>query len=456
MKGAWEPEPISTGLDRIARLAQQRPEMAFTSLNHVLDLPLLEASYRKVNRKGASGVDGMTAHTYEKNLGANLADLLERAKSGRYRAPPVKRVHIPKGRGPETRAIGVPTLEDRILQRAVATILEQIYEQDFLPCSYGFRPGRSAHDAIEEVWQRTMRMRGCWLVEVDIQRFFDMLDHGHLRAMLDERIRDGVLRRLIHKWLHAGVMEAGNITYPSSGTPQGGVISPLLANLYLHVVLDRWFVREVVPRMKGPCYLVRYADDLVMGFTHEGDARKVLDVLAKRFGKYGLSLHPEKTKLVDFRQPGGRPDRGRTSGPPELARSFDFLGFTHIWGRSRKGAAVVTRRTSKSRFTRSMHALRDWCRMNRHRRVKHQAADLAVKLTGHYQYFGITGNYCRLAAFRTQVERIWRYWLNRRSQRRSMPWERFKRLLKRYPLPIAKVVHSVFRDRQGVLPFTAK
>ncbi|HYA45900.1 MAG TPA: reverse transcriptase domain-containing protein, partial [Acidimicrobiales bacterium] len=279
---------ISTKRERIATLAREAPTLAFTSLSHHIDIEWLREAYRLTRKNGAPGVDGQTAADYEGHLEANLQSLLERAKSGSYSAPPVRRVHIPKGSGTgETRPIGIPAFEDKVLQRAVVMVLECIYEQDFLDCSFGFRPGRSAHQALKAFWNQTMGMRGGWVIEVDIRKFFDTLDHIQLRTFLSQRVRDGVLTRLIGKWLNAGVMEDGAIQYPASGSPQGGVVSPLLANVYLHEVLDTWFEAEVKPRLRGQAHLVRYADDAVICFSLEEDARRVMAVLPRRFGKYG-------------------------------------------------------------------------------------------------------------------------------------------------------------------------
>src|SRR4029077_7187459 len=327
---------VSTKQERIAALAKQSPQMAFTSLAYLMDIDWLKEAYQRTRKDGAAGVDGMTAEDYERDLEGNLQGLLHRVKSGCYHPPPVRRVHIPKGGSTtETRPIGIPTLEDKVLQRAVVMVLEPIYEQDFLNCSYGFRPGRSAHRALEALWQQTMGLGGCWLVEVDIRKFFDTLDHAQLRSLLRQRVRDGVLLRLIDKWLSAGVLDDGDISYPEAGAPQGGVISPLAANVYLHYVLDVWFAQEVKPRLKGRAFLVRYADDFVMGFACEADARRVLGVLPQRFGKYGLTIHPETTRLVPFPRPPSRPLRAGSAVPPQVG-SFDFLGFTHFWSRSKK------------------------------------------------------------------------------------------------------------------------
>lgn len=441
MTGAPNPESMSTRCWRIAELARQAPQMSFTSLAHHLDLGLLHEAYQRTRKDGATGVDGQTAADYAGNLTSNLQDLLNRAKSGTYQAPPVRRVHIPKGTGNETRPIGIPTFEDKVLQRAVAMILEAVYEQDFRDCSYGFRPGRSAHQALESLWRQTMGKGGCWIVEVDIRKFFDTLDHAHLRELLHRRVRDGVLLRLIGKWLNAGVLESGSISYPDEGTPQGGVISPLLANVYLHYVLDEWFEREVQPRLHGQAFLIRYADDFVMGFACESDARRVLEVLPKRFGKYGLTLHPDKTQLVPFERPSERSDSG---GGPRPG-TFDLLGFTHYWGRSRRGGWVVARQTSSSRFSRAVMKIAAWCRKFRHHPLAEQQHTLRQKLRGHDAYYGITGNFSMLQRLRYVVGRVWRKWLSRRSRASPRSWDHFNRLLGRFPLPPARVVHSVYR-----------
>jgi len=443
MASASELDPVLTKQQRIAELAKQSPHMGFTSLAHHIDLRWLHEAYLRTRPDGAPGVDGQTIRDYNVNLGVNLRSLLERAKSGTYHAPPVRRVHIPKGTGPETRPIGIPTFEDKVLQRAVVMVLEAVYEQDFRPCSYGFRPGRSAHQALESIWRQTMGTRGGWVVEVDIRKFFDTLDHAHLRNLLRQRIRDGVLLRLIGKWLNAGVLEDGNLTFPDEGSPQGGVISPLLANVYLHYVLDVWFEQEVQPRLKGRAFLIRYADDFVIGFTCEEDARRVLDVLPKRFGRYGLTIHPDKTRLLAFQPPdrSDRSDSSKGSGPG----TFDFLGFTHYWGRSRKGVWVVKRRTAPSRLRRALTTIAQWCRLNRHHPIAEQHQTLSQKLRGHFAYYGITGNSEGLRRFRDAVQRTWRNWLSRRTAGQSFSWDLFRRLLAHYRLPPALAVHSVCR-----------
>ena len=432
---------VSTKQQRIAELARKAPELAFTTLAHHVDAEWLREAYRRVRKDGAAGVDGQTAAGYERDLAGNLESLLNRFKSGSYHAPPVRRVHIPKGDG-RTRPIGIPTLEDKILQRAVVMLLEPIYEQDFLDCSYGFRPGRSAHMALEALWKALMDLGGGWVLEVDIRSFFDSVVHGHLRSILEQRVRDGVVRRAIDKWLKAGVMENGAVTHPDLGTPQGGVISPLLANVYLHEVLDEWFAEEVRPRLRGNAMLIRYADDFVIAFALEDDARRVQDVLVKRFAKYGLTLHPEKTRLLDFRRPTRREDSDDNDGGPR-PRSFDLLGFTHFWGLSRRGKWVVRRKTASNRLSRSVKRIAEWCRAHRHDAVRDQHVRLAQKVHGHYAYFGVTGNARALGYFLHAVERVWHKWLDRRSHA-GMTWDRFKRLLQRLPLPPVRVVHSIY------------
>jgi RNA-directed DNA polymerase len=436
---------VFTKQERIAKLARQSPEMGFTSLAYFIDLSWMLEAFHRTRKDGAVGVDGQDGEDYAANLLGNLQSLLNRAKSGTYQAPPVRRVHIPKGGSTtETRPLGIPTFEDKVLQRSVVMVLEAVYEQDFKDCSYGFRPGRSAHQALASLRQQTMAMRGGWLLDVDIRKFFDTIDHGHLRDFLKRRIRDGVLLRLIGKWLNAGVLEDGCITHPEEGSPQGGVVSPILSNVFLHYVLDDWFEREVQPRLKGRSFLIRYADDFVMGFSHEGDARRVMAVLPKRFAKYGLTIHPDKTRLVPFERPnhGPTPPDAKRQEPPG---TFDLLGFTHFWSRSRYGNWVVKQKTSDSRFSRGLKSISQWCRLNRHHPLATQHRTLCQKLRGHFAYYGITGNSVALTRFRWFVTGIWRKWLSRRRRKGTIPWDTFYRLLGRYPLPPPVAIHSVYR-----------
>ena len=443
---------VLTVQQRIATLAQRSPDFAFFSLAHHIDLDWLETAYHRTRKDGAAGIDDVTGKQYAENLHENLRLLHERLKSGTYKAPPVRRKHIPKGTSNETRPIGIPTFEDKIVQRAVVMLLEPIYEHDFYDGSYGFRPGRSAHQALAMVRNATMETFGGWVLEVDIRKFFDTLEHQHLREFVSRRVRDGSLRRLIDKWLNAGVMEDGNLSFSETGSPQGGVISPLLANIYLHYVLDEWFEKQVKPVMRGKCRLVRYADDFVIVFQLKYDADRVMAVISKRFEKYGLTVHPEKTKLIDFRAPShSERHRERASKDDESQGNkpgtFDLLEFTHYWGKTQKGGWVVKRKTMKSRLARSIQRIDQWCRENRHKPVREQWKKLCEKVRGHYGYFGMTGNMRALARFQNRVLRCWLRWLNRRNSRRDFIWEKFNVLLKRYPLPSPRIVHSVFREK---------
>ena len=426
-------QDISTKLERIAKLAREIRGGQLRTLAHHIDVNWLREAYRRTRKDGARGVDGQSAEQYAEQLEGNLQRLLGRAKSGSYRAPPVRRVHIPKGKG-ETRPIGIPTFEDKVLQRAVAMVISEVYEQEFHDFSYGFRPGRSAHQALQAVRDTAWRMKGGWLVEVDIKKFFDTVDHCHMRDILRQRIGDGVLLRLVGKWLNAGVLQGLALSYPDEGTPQGGVISPLLANIYLHTVLDEWFVKEVRPALARNAVMVRYADDLVVLFESKQDAERFLAVLPKRFGKYGLTLHPDKTRMVPFQ----RPDR--VDKDDDGSETFDLLGFTHYWAVSRKGNWVVKQRTAKDRFTRALHRLREWCRWHQHDSLNAQHLTLRKKLMGHYAYYGITSNFDRIAGFFYMAKRIWRTALARRSQQ-SMPWRKMQTLLKQFPLPAPRIVH---------------
>jgi RNA-directed DNA polymerase len=445
MTGTPSSETVSTKRERIAELARNAPDMAFTNLAHHIDLDWLLTAYHQTRKDGAVGVDGQTAADYEINLIGNLQDLLNRAKSGTYVAPPVRRVQIPKAGSPgETRPLGIPTFEEKILQRAVLMVLEPVYETDFLDVSHGFRPGRGAHGALESLWKQAMNLRCGWIVDVDLRKFFETIDHGHLREFLKRRVRDGVILRLIGKWLNAGVLEGGVLTNPDQGTPQGGVISPLLANIFLHYVLDEWFEAEVRPRLKGEAFLIRYADDFVIGTIDESDARRIMEVLPKRMSKYGLTVHPEKTRLIRF-QPERPSDPAIEERDPPAPRSFDFLGFTHYWGRSLRGRWVVKRKTAKSRLKRALQTLSAWCRENLHQPVAFQHQKLSEKLRGHYAYYGIIGNFASLRSFLHGTRRTWRWWLGRRGQGGPVTWPDFVRLEQSYMLPRARVVHSLAR-----------
>lgn len=441
--GTSTPASVCTKLERIAELARRAPAMPMRTLAHHIDVEWLAEAYRRTRKDGAVGVDGQTAEQYGQALERNLQSLLDRVKAGSYRAPPVRRVYIPKANGREMRPLGIPAFEDKILQRAVVMVLEAVYEQDFLDCSYGFRPGRSAHDALDDLDNQLMKMGGGWVLEIDFRNYFGTIDHGHLQEVLRQRVTDGSLLRLISKWLHAGVMEDGALSYPTSGTPQGGVVSPIIANAFLHVVLDTWFEQDVRPRMIGRARLIRYADDAVLVFANEADARRVLEVLPKRCEKYGLTLHPTKTKLIEFRKPNRKPQPGGNG--PKGTSTFDLLGFTHFWEPSRTGRWVIKRKTARDRFRAAVKRIRTWCKQHMHDPVREQWRTLSRKLRGHYNYYGIAFNSTALARFEYNVIIIWWHALGRRSQQ-PMPWRKMEKLLKLFPLPPPRIVRPLRRS----------
>ena len=427
---------VSTKQGRIAELAKKEKDMVM-NLSHHMDMDWFMEAFRRTRKSGAVGIDGETAQMYKENLEDNLQSLLKRAKSGSYRAPAIRRVHIPKdGKGKETRPIGITTFEDKVLQRAGVMALEPVYEQDFLDCSHGFRPRRSTHMALKVLRETLKAMGGGYVIDLDIRKFFDTLDHIHIQKILRQRVRDGVLLRLIGKWLNAGVMEEGCITYSDLGVPQGGVISPLLSNIYLHEVLDKWFEEVVKTHLKGKAFMVRFADDAVLVFKRREDAERVMEVLPKRFEKYGLKLHPEKTRLLDFKRPGDQGAGGNDSA------TFNFLGFTHYWARSREGYWVVKRKTMKERLSRALKRLNQWVREVRHEPIAKQHKDLCAKVRGHIQYYGIIGNSKAIVSFVYYAEKCWKKWLGRRSHAAHRTWEWFRALSERFPLPRPKICHS--------------
>jgi len=430
-------ESVSTRRRRIVEVARRHRSKPLTALNHHLDLNWMHEAYRRVSRKAAPGVDGQTWSDYGENLMENLKDLLNRAKDGSYKAPPVKRSYVPKNEK-EKRPIGLPTVENKVLERAVTMILEPIYEEEFYDFSFGFRPGRSAHQALEYLRDQCLKRKVQWILEVDLRKYFDTVDHRHMRELLGRRVQDGVITRLVGKWLKAGVWEEGRVSYPEAGTPQGGVISPLLSNIYLHEVLDKWFVEAVQPRCGGETFMVRYADDFIMGFERLEDLEKVLRVIGKRFARYGLKINDEKTRKVRFKRPPWRGD-----DPEGKSGTFDFLGFTLYWGRTRKGSNIPKVRTARSRFTRALGALKEWGWENRHLRLREQQRKLNEKLRGHDAYYGVTHNLRMLQLLRWELLKHWRKWLNRRNRKGGLNWEQFNDLLREYPLAPARIVHSV-------------
>lgn len=420
----------------IMEMARRNKRLVFKTLGHRLTVPALHIAYERLSKSKASGVDGITRAEYEKNLDINLGKLEQRLKENKYKALPVKRIWIPK-EDSKMRPLGIPTLEDKIVQRAVLNIIEAIYEQDFYDFSKGFRPKRGAQQALREIRNRCQYGGIKWIIDADISGFFDNLDHKKLIEKIRQRMNDGSIIRLIGKWLKAGVLDDKELVFPKHGTPQGGVISPLLANIYLHYVLDDWFVREVTPRMKGNVFLIRYADDFLIGCTEETDARSIMEVLPKRLARFGLEIHPEKTRLVSFERPS--PDIKQERVPD----SFDFLGFTHYWGKSYKwNSWFIKRATMKKRLKRTLVRIKEWCRENMHRPVLEQYKVLCSKLRGHYNYYGLRCNLkALLKVYRATIE-TWRKYLNRRTRKPLFSWKRFNKFLDIFPLPAPYVVHK--------------
>jgi RNA-directed DNA polymerase len=438
MSDALTSRGMSTGLQKVVERAKREPVARFHSLAHLIDEKLLAGAYGRLRGEAAVGVDGITKEQYGQDLERNLRDLHERLRTKRYRHRPIRRVHIPKEKG-KARPIGVSTIEDKVVQNALREVLEAIYEQDFVDCSYGFRPGRSAHDAVRALTRAVDEGEANWILEIDIASFFDSVCRSQLVEMLRKRVADGSMLRLIGKCLHVGVLDGVEFATPDEGTVQGSTLSPLLGNVYLHYVLDLWFEREVKPRLRGKAVLVRYADDAVLGFERQDDAERVVAVLGKRMARFGLTLHPDKTRLFDFRRPPN--SQGAGKGPA----TFDFLGFTWHWRRTRRGWWSVACKTRRARLSRAIRSASDWCRRNRHLPIKVQHAALTRKVQGHINYFGVSGNAGSLKRFRLHVRRSWFRWLNRRSQRARLTWERYRDLLRDFPLPGAHVVVPIWR-----------
>jgi RNA-directed DNA polymerase len=428
---------MSPGLLKVVERAQRKPEGRFHALAHLIDMPALERAYRRQRADAAVGIDGVTKEQYGQALEVNLQDLHARLKAKRYRHQPIRRVHIPKAQG-KTRPIGISAFEDKVVQDAVREVLEAIYEQDFLGCSYGFRPGRSAHDAVRTLEQSVHRGEVRWIFEADIVSFFDSLDRTELKKMLEVRVADGSLLRLIGKCLHVGVLDGGAVVEPELGTVQGSVLSPLLGNIYLHYVLDRWFATEVKPRLRGKTTLIRYCDDFIIGFEREDDARRVRVVLEKRLGRFGLTLHPDKTRLLPFWRPPTTQQSGQ--GPA----TFDFLGFTFYWTRTRNGHWRMGCKTRRASLRRAKQAMYDWCRRHRHQPVEAQHAALGRRLRGHFNYFGVNGNFQSLLRLVEATKRAWYKWLCRRSQRTRLTWERFTDFLRQRPLPRPRITVRIW------------
>jgi len=437
MPSALTLENMSPGLVKVVERAQRAPAGRCHALAHLLDVPALTRAYRRARAEAAVGVDGVTKEQYGQEREANCQALHARVKAKQYRHQPIRRVHIPKAQG-KTRPIGIAAFEDKLVQDAVREVLEAIYEQDFLACSYGFRLGRSAHDAVRTLKRIVDRGEVQWILEADIVSFFDSLDRTELKKMLEVRVADGSLLRLIGTCLHVGVLDGETIVEPELGTAQGSGLSPLLGNVYLHDVLDLWFETEVKPRLQGKATLMRSCDDFIIGFEREDDARRVQAVLDKRMGRYGLTLHPDKTRLVPFRCPSQGQQRGQ--GPA----TFDFLGFTLYWRRTRTGHWRMGCKTRRASLRRAKKAIYDWCRRHRHQPVEAQHAALGRRLRGHFNYVGVSGNFPSLLRLVEATKRAWYKWLCRRSQRKRLHWERFTDLLRQMPLPRPRITVRIW------------
>jgi RNA-directed DNA polymerase len=425
---------ILTKLQKIAEQALNYPEMVFTTLLHHIDLVWLEEAFFQTRQGGASGVDKITTEVYVRELDKNLKDLLNRLKSGKYRATPVKRVWIEK-EGGKKRPLGIPVLEDKIVQRAVLMLLEPIYEKMFYKFSYGFRKCHSQHQALQELREQCLKGNIRWILDADVSGFFDNIGHGKLREFIKKRVNDGGIMRLIGKWLNAGVLESGNLSHPDKGTQQGGVISPFLGNIYLHYVLDEWFEGTVKPRMKGKCFIIRYADDFLIGFELDSDAKRVMEILPKRFEKYKLAINTDKTALVDFTKPSEKIETDGKSG------TFNFLGFTHYWGKSLRGYWVIKRKTMSKRLKRAIKIFWEWIKANRHAPLKEQYNALCQKLSGYYQYYGIVGNYKAIDTVYHSVMCSWKYWLSRCGSR--FTWDKLKDIVGNFLLPKPRIIHNI-------------
>jgi group II intron reverse transcriptase/maturase len=397
----------------------------------MLNEEMLREAWRAINKGASAGVDRVMAEEYEKDLEKHIVETVDSLKGKRYRAKLVRRVNIPKGDG-RTRPLGIPTVSDKLVQMAVAWILIAIYEQDFMGCSYGYRPNVGARDAVRDLTKELQFGRYNYVVEVDIKGYFDSIEHEWLLRMLEERIDDRAFIGLIRKWLKAGILETdGEVVQPVTGTPQGGVVSPVLANIYLHYALDVWFEKVVKPRCEGAAYLCRYCDDFVCAFQYKREAERFYRVLKGRLRKFGLELSEEKTNIIPF-------SRFRT----KEKTWFEFLGFEFRWGISRNGKDIIKRRTSRKKLRKSLRSLNSWCQRVRSLRLKRIIELLNVKLRGYYNYYGVIGNYKSLDEFFYHVRKILFKWLNRRSQKRSYNWEKFNRMLRLYRLEAPRIVES--------------
>jgi RNA-directed DNA polymerase len=434
-------ESVETVLQRIAEKAGREPKFQFTSLFHLMNEELLLGCYERLRKNAAAGIDEVTKAEYSVHLTENLQDLVRRLHRMSYRPRAVRRVYIPKVGSDKLRPLGIPALEDKLVQAGLVRILQAVYEQDFIGDSYGFRPGRGCHDALRALSLTVERKPVNWIVEADIRGFFDNVDQNHLMAFVGHRIGDKRVQRMIRRFLRAGIQEDGAWRASERGTPQGGVISPLLANIYLHYCLDLWYERRFRKTCEGGSRLIRYADDFVVCFAVEGDALRFRKELEERLGQFGLEVAPEKTQVLAFGAKAQREAKARG----EKLKTFNFLGFTHYASRSHKsGKFRMKRRTISKRFTVKLRAYKDWLKANRTLSTPEIMLLTAAKLRGHCAYYGVTDNGRSVQAFFNEVKRTLFNWLGRRGKRKSYSWEKFQMLLKRYPLPTPRVMVSLF------------
>lgn len=428
---------METKLLRIAQIAKEKPEEKFISLAHHINIETLTESHREMKAGKAAGVDGETKSEYDKNLANNLKDLVRRMKQQAYKPQPVRRVYIPKPGSDKMRPLGIPSYEDKLVQSVLARILNAIYEADFLDCSFGFRSGRGYHQVLRELGRIIETKRINYIVDADIKGFFEHVDHEWLMKFLKLRIGDPNIIRIIARFLRAGVMEAGIIYDTPEGTPQGGVISPILANVYLHYALDLWFEKAVRKWCKGEAYIIRYADDFICCFEYENEARAFYTMLIERLKKFNLEIAGDKTRILAFGRKALKDSEENGSGKPE---TFDFLGFTHYCGKSQSGNFRVKRKTSRKKLRASLIKLKEWLRKNRTMSTKELMKAMNRKLRGYYNYYGVTDNIGMLEEFVHRASKILFKWLNRRSQKKSFNWKTFNtRFLRRYPLVKSKI-----------------
>jgi RNA-directed DNA polymerase len=437
-------EKMETELTRIAEVARDRPKERFTSLAHLINETSLRECHQEMDGRKASGVDKVTKEEYEQHLEENLRELVKQMKRQAYKPQPARRTYIPKPGTDKMRPLGILVYQDKLVQAAMAKILTAIYEEDFLECSYGFRPGRSCHDALKELNHIIESRKIRYIVDADIKGFFDHVNHEWLMKFIGQRIADPNIHRLIARFLKAGIMEDGVRQDMVEGTPQGGNISPILANVYLHYVLDLWFEKIVKKWCRGEAYLIRYCDDFVCCFEHEEEAKAFYQALRGRLKKFGLKIAEEKTRIIKFGRKAADEHKRDGNGKAE---TFDFLGFTHYCGKSRRGYFRVKRKTSRKKYKASLLRCKEWIKRNRHESVKELMKALRVKLNGYYRYYGITDNSEAINRFAYEVNKMLYKWLNKRSQRKSFEWSKFEKLIKKYPLPQPRIYVNIYERK---------